>query len=146
LANLPLAQQKQKTDMSTAAQRIHVQDLHLENQLWLNEIDFIKTELTLFENKMSYLALANAGNQERMAKLEQLQNQLIRQKEVTDEIRHIVHLSEQELAAKAKEMNMAELEHKSLADHSRLRDEVERYKVLYQQSKSNLIDFIIHWK
>jgi hypothetical protein len=132
--------------MSTATQKIHVQDLHLENELWLNEIEFIKTELSLFENKMSYLALANIGNNDRMAKLEQLQNQMIRQKEATDEIKHVVHLSEQELANKAKELNSVELTHKTFTDHSKLRDEVERYKVLYQQYKSNLVDFIIHWK
>ena len=132
--------------MSTATQKIHVQDLHLENELWLNEIEFIKTELSLFENKMSYLALANIGNNDRMEKLEQLQNQMIRQKEATDEIKHVVHLSEQELANKAKELNSVELTHKTFTDHSKLRDEVERYKVLYQQYKSNLVDFIIHWK
>jgi hypothetical protein len=132
--------------MSTATQKIHVQDLHLENELWLNEIEFIKTELSLFENKMSYLALANIGNNDRMAKLEQLQNQMIRQKEATDEIKHVVHLSEQELANKAKELNSVELTHKTFTDHSKLRNEVERYKVLYQQYKSNLVDFIIHWK
>jgi PHP family Zn ribbon phosphoesterase len=95
---------------------------------------------------MSYLALANIGNNDRMAKLEQLQNQMIRQKEATDEIKHVVHLSEQELANKAKELNSVELTHKTFTDHSKLRDEVERYKVLYQQYKSNLVDFIIHWK
>ncbi len=132
--------------MSTATQKIHIQDLHLENELWLNEIDFIKTELSLFENKMSYLALANTGNNDRMARLEQLQNQMIRQKEVTDEMKHVVHLSEQELANKAKELNSIEITHKTFADHSKLRDEMERYKVLYQQFKKNLVDFIIHWK
>jgi PHP family Zn ribbon phosphoesterase len=145
LSNIPLTHKKRK-NMSTATQKIHIQDLHLENELWLNEIEFIKIELSLFENKMSYLALANVGNNERMAKLEQLQNQMIRQKEVTDEIKHTVHSSEQDLANMTKELNSIEITHKTFADHSALRDEVQRYKELYQQFKKNLVDFIIHWK
>lgn len=128
------------------AKKFHVQDLHFENKIWLNELDFIKEELILFEEKLPHLIVANTGNQERMARIEQFQNQFIRQKEALDELRHEVQLSEQQLAEKAKQMSPIELEYKTLNDHADLREKVENFKFIYNNFKRKFFDFIIHWK
>jgi hypothetical protein len=144
--NLLLTHKTKKRMTTKHEKKIHLSDLHFENETWLNEIDFLKQEMNLFENKLPQLLVANAGNQERIAKIEQFQNQFIRQREQLGELRHIVHLSEQLLAQKAKEMNPAEVMHKNLAGHSELREKVESYKYIYSNFKRKFFDFIIHWK
>jgi PHP family Zn ribbon phosphoesterase len=124
--------------------KVHVQDLHFENELWLNELEFVKQELALFENKLPHLLIANAGNAERIAKIEQFQNQFIRQKEALDELKHDVHVSEQQLAGKVKEMNSVEIQHKTVSDHASLRQKVDNYKTIYGNFKRKFFDFIIH--
>jgi hypothetical protein len=133
--------------MSTATEkRIHVSDLHFENETWLNEIKFLREELNLFETKLPQLLVTNVGNDERLARIEQFQNRFIRQRELLDELYHDVHLSEQHLAEKAKEMNPAELQHKTVADHATLRTKVADFKKYYNEFKHEFFDFIIHWK
>jgi len=133
--------------MSTATQnKIHVSDLHFENETWLSEISFFRQDLKLFESKLPQLLVANAGNDERIARIEQFQNRFIRQREMLDELYHVVHLNEQQLAEKAKEMNPAEILHKTVADHAELRNKVAGFKKYYNDFKQEFFDFIIHWK
>jgi hypothetical protein len=139
--------QTKHTRMSNIAEKkMHVSDLHFENELWLKELEFIEEELFLFERKLPHLLIANTGNAERLARIEQFQNQFIRQKEALDELLHDVRISEQQLAAKAKTMNPAEVQYKIITDHTDLREKVENFKTIYGNFKRKFFDFIIHWK
>jgi hypothetical protein len=131
---------------TTTEKKIHLIDLHFENETWLNELKFISEEINLLENKMPHLLIANAGLIDRLARIEQFQNQFIRQRELLDELIHDVSKSEQMLAEKAKKMNPAEVLHKNLSDHTELREKVDSYKNIYGNFKRKFFDFIIHWK
>ena len=75
--------------MSTTAAKQptkHIDELHFEHRVWLNNLKFCKEEITIFSTA-SKLVQRNTGK-ELLAELEHFQNQYIREKEVMDELRH----------------------------------------------------------
>lgn len=72
---------------------ISIQSLHLEYRLWINELNFYKQEIEIFEHHLQNLINSHPDKQTR-ARIEQFQNQFICQKEVIDVLKHDLHVSE----------------------------------------------------
>ncbi len=126
--------------------KVHLTDLHIEHELWSNELAFYSSDIKIFESKLPQLIVANIGNEERLAKIEQFQNQMIRQKEVINELNHNIRTHEKELSEKAKDMHPAAVQHQCLNDHVEMRNQIQEFKKIYQIFKTALTDFIINWK
>lgn len=75
----------------------YTNDLKYDHARWENELDFYKREICIFEEHLGDLLSRNL-NRETLARIEQFQNQFIRQKEVVDELKHSIHVYEDELS------------------------------------------------
>ena len=108
--------------------------------LWLNEINFYKEELKIFNKRFEDIVVRYT-DKEVLAELEKFQNQFIRQAEVVDEISHKVRKHEQELAKYAEE-NPVAIDHVHFEDHKELREEFETFVKIYQELKAEYTRFL----
>ena len=123
--------------------RMRIGDLHFELNLWLNEFKFYKDEIKIFNHRLEDIVSRNT-DKEVMKELEHFQNQYIRQIEVIDELRHEVKQHENKLENEAKD-NPVAIEHRYFEDHSELRDQVEQFKKIYVDLKSEFMRFLSKW-
>jgi molybdenum cofactor biosynthesis enzyme MoaA len=130
--------------MATAKQqRKHIDELHFDNKLHLNQLSFYKQEIEIFKHRLEELAAKNTKT-EVTAGIEQFQNQFIRQLEVNDELRHKINLHEQNLADYAKEHPVA-IDHVLFENNDAITNEVNRYTELYNEMKNNFNRFLSEW-
>lgn len=131
--------------MTTAAKnnRKHIDDLHFENKLHINQLNFYKQELEIFKHRLEEIAERNTKT-EVTASIEQYQNQFIRQLEVNDELRHKINEHEQKLINYAKE-NPVAIDHVLFSDNDTLTEEVNRYTELYTEMKNSFYRFLSEW-
>lgn len=131
--------------MATQAKnnRKHIDELHFENKLHINQLSFYKQEIEIFKNRLEEIAAKNTKT-EVTAKIEQFQNQFIRQLEVNDELRHKINLHEETLVNYAKE-NIVAIDHVLFENNDSLAAEVVRYTELYTEMKENFNRFLSEW-
>ncbi|MCB0651626.1 MAG: hypothetical protein KDC85_10160 [Saprospiraceae bacterium] len=77
-------------------EKVDVRNLHHENKVWKNELLFVADEIQIYENRLSDLVSEKASPQ-MLKRLEQFQNQFIREKEVIDQLKHDVNSHEHTL-------------------------------------------------
>ena len=124
--------------MGTATKdRKHIDELHFEHRLWSNQLKFYRDELKIFNHRLEELAKANTKT-EVTARIEQYQNQVIRQNEVIDELLHRINEHEHGLAKEAIDHPIA-IDHVLFADHTKLREDGERNNEIQNQFKSTLM-------
>ena len=119
---------------------ITIPKLHLEYRNWISELAFCKEEITRFEHNLE--GLVNKTNSvEVRVEVEHFQNQFIREKEVIDELRHKLHLSERQLAGFVKELSGLGLESIKMDNHTRLRSDVATFRRIYAELKEDFRRF-----
>ena len=123
--------------------RKYIGDLHFELNLWINELKFYKDEIKIFNNRLEEIVAKNTAI-EVLSELEHFQNQYIRENEVIDELRHELKQHENILEKEAKDHPVA-IEHRYFEDHAELRDQVEQFKKIYGELKSNFMRFLSKW-
>ena len=119
-----------------------VQVLHFEHKVWMNELDFFAGELVFFENRLSDLVM-RYREVEVLAKLEQFQNQFIRQKEVLDKLMRDIHVHEQNISIKL-------LKEQAIEDgfqhaHVDMRARMASYRKIYTELKTDFFHFLAKW-
>lgn len=128
---------------ATAKKHVYLKDLHFDHKLWLNELTFAKEELSIFTNRLSEVEAKNTAA-DFSAFAESFQNRLIRQKEVVDELSHAINDHESALANYAEEFPIA-IDHVHFDDHNGLREQMNRFTVLYAEFKTEFMRFIAKW-
>lgn len=123
---------------------ISIRSLHLEYQLWVRELIFFKEEIKIFETHLEEIINRNS-KLEVQAQVEHFQNQFIRQKEVIDEIRHKLHISEKQLAGFVSEISGMGLDSIKMDNHTQLREEVSIFKKIYYELKTDFRRFEAQW-
>ncbi|MDL5045478.1 hypothetical protein QQ054_05410 [Oscillatoria amoena NRMC-F 0135] len=123
--------------------RKHISDLHFENKVHFNQLVFYRQELELLKNRLEELAARNTKT-EVAARIEQFQNQFIRQQEVNDELRHKINSHQEKLVNYAKE-NPVAIDRVLFDDNDGLADEVIRYGELYKEMKDAFYRFAAEW-
>jgi hypothetical protein len=73
-----------------------IYNLHEENTVWLNKLDFYKDDLQIFKDRLQEIAAKNSSK-EVLAEVEHFQNQFYIQQNNMDNITHAIKLNEQEL-------------------------------------------------
>ena len=108
--------------------------LHVEYQFWLVELDF---DIKLLKNFEAHLALISFNNTSKklMPSIEQFQNQFICQREVIDELKHDLNISEKQLAAFVRDMVPVGFENERLDNHSELRERFLTFRELFGDLK-----------
>ena len=119
---------------------ITIPKLHSEYRLWVNELSFCKEEIGIFESHLEEIAGKNSGMAVR-ARIEQFQNHFIREKEVIDELRHRLNVSERQLAGFVKELSGMGLESIRMDNHVNLREEMQIFRKIYKELKENFRRF-----
>ena len=125
------------------AKHVYINDLHFEHKLWLNQLKFNKDEIDIFENRLDELVVKNT-DKEMLARLEQFQNQFIREKEVIDELAHKIRGKEQELAQFA-EANPIAIDHYHFKDHKGLREDMSRFNEIFAVLKEDFFKYLAVW-
>lgn len=121
-----------------------IQKLHNEHKLWVNELNFCKEEIAGYERHLE--AAANEKrNRDVSGEIEHFQNQFIRQKEVIDELKHTLNEREKQLVNFVKSLSGLGLESIKMDNHSRLREEMQLFRKIFNELKEELRLFEKKW-
>jgi hypothetical protein len=127
--------------METTATRVTLQQLHIEHEIWLNELSFYQDELKILERHLLEIVKNNTARNV-MKEVEHFQNQFIRQKEVLDELSHDIREHEAIIVSKVKQLNPIQVEKRKFDDHNELREYFSTFKKLYAELKSDFLSFV----
>ena len=127
--------------METLNIKVSLQQLHLEHELWLNELSFYRDELKTLDKFLLEVATANTG-MDVMVQVEHFQNQFIREKEVLDELLHEIREEKALFVERIKNLPSVNLESEKYDDHTLLRDKMDTYKKIYVELKSDFMKFL----
>ena len=130
--------------MMTQTKVVHLSDLHFEHKLWLNELRFATDELKIYEHYLEDLVLRKS-DKEMLAQLEQYQNQFIREKEIIDILNHDIQKHEKILVEFAQK-HPKSFDSYDLEDHNGLRENLERFRKIFNELKVNFFKFMSNWK
>ncbi|MFI5186387.1 MAG: hypothetical protein ACHQF0_06665 [Chitinophagales bacterium] len=114
--------------------------LHIEYQLWIAELNFDIELIKIFEGHLAFITSHNTSKK-LLAHIEQFQNQFIRQREVIDELKHDLNISEKQLASFVRDMATVGYENERLDNHSGLRDRFLRFRDLFEELKTRFRHF-----
>lgn len=114
--------------------------LHVEYQFWIAELNFDIEFIKIFEGHLSFIASRNPSKK-LMPRIEQFQNQFIRQREVIDELKHDLNISEKQLAAFIRDMTTVGFENERLDNHSELRERFLTFRNLFDDLKMRFRHF-----
>lgn len=123
---------------------ISIRSLHLEYQLWIRELIFYKEEIKIFEDHLEQLIKRNTAKQV-LAHAEHFQNQFICQKEVIDELKHDLNISERQLASFAHTLTGDGIDSIKMDNHTKLREEIITFRKIYKDLKNDFRRFESEW-
>jgi hypothetical protein len=116
---------------------------HEENKEWANKLAFYKDEVKVMENRLGEIASRNTSK-DVLAKIEQFQNRLIINKNTMDILKHKINLSNDEIHESINK-NAVAVDHRSIKDHSELRNEIKIFDLNFTSLKSELNLFLLKW-
>jgi hypothetical protein len=119
---------------------ISVPKLHLEYLTWMNELNFYKEEIKIFESHLEKVICKNSQH-EVTAQVEHFQNGFIRQKEVIDHLKHDLHISEKHLTAFVRKMSGMGLSSIKMDNHTKLREQMQIFRNIYIDLKNSFRKF-----
>jgi len=114
---------------------ITIPKLHTEYRQWIAELNNNKEEISRYEKHLEAV-VNNTTTAGARAQVEHYQNQFIREKEVIDELKHKLHISERQLAGFVKELSGLGLESIKMDNHSRLREDMQVFRKIYSELKN----------
>lgn len=123
-----------------AEKQVLIGELYFELRLWLNEFQFYKDEVKIFNHRLEDIVKSNTGI-EVMKEVEHFQNQYIRQMEVIDELRHDIKQHENVIEKESIDHPVA-FDHRYFEDHSDLRDQVDQFKKIYFDLRKDFMRFL----
>jgi hypothetical protein len=118
-----------------------IKNLHLEYKFWIVELNFYKEMLNIFQSHLEIIVLQNADNKQIRPQVEHFQNQFFLQREVIDELKHDLNISERQLASFTKEMALVGYEFERLDNHSSVRDRFLTFRKLFNELKEEFHRF-----
>jgi hypothetical protein len=117
-----------------------IPNLHEEYHQWINELNFYKEEIILFEKQLDRIVNRNK-NENVLAQAEEFKYQFTLQKEVIDNLKYYLHTSEKNLTAFVRQMRGMGLSSVKMDNHSHLRDEFKTCKSMFNKLKTSFRGF-----
>jgi hypothetical protein len=111
-----------------------------EHLTWIKHLDFYKLQLVIMEKELAVFAKESSSNKV-APKIEQFQNQFIRQREVIDTLRHNVKQHENEIERMTR-FALEYLRDRVTRDHHVLREEYKRFVELFIEMEQDFHDFL----
>ena len=117
----------------------HIDELHFENQLWIQEVKFYKEELFVFNKRL--IEANKYSDKKILARIEHYQNQFILQNEVADTLLHDLNLHEQYLIDTAKQFPVA-IDRRAFKDHPEMRERITIFLKIYRELRNDYMKFL----
>jgi hypothetical protein len=118
-----------------------IRNLHLEYKFWIVELNFYKEMFKIFQSHLESVVAENAANKKILPQIEHFQNQFTLQREVIDELKHDLNISEKQLASFTRGMAMVGYEFERLDNHSSQRDKFLTFRKLFNELKEDFHRF-----
>ena len=116
-------------------------DLRYDHNIWENELNFYKSELGIFEDRLIDM-LQRKPDRDLLRELEQFQNQFIRQKEVVDELNHKIHVYDDELKGIPAQI-MLENTSDEMKKHKNLEDDLQINRKIYFELRNKFNHYLL---
>ncbi|MEO6303091.1 MAG: hypothetical protein ABIP51_07945 [Bacteroidia bacterium] len=116
---------------------------HEENKEWMNSLLFYQDEIKIMKGRIAEIASKNSAK-EILAQVEHFQNQLIIQKNQIDTLKHVINLNNDTINNEIKKNDTA-VDHRSINDHTVLRDGVLSFEKAFAALKAELNVFLSKW-
>ncbi len=111
-----------------------------EHLTWLKHIDFYKSQLQVMEKELQLFA-KESSSKKVAPRIEQFQNQFIRQREVLDVLRHNIKQHENEIERMTR-FALEYLRDRVTKEHLVVRAEFRRYVELFIEMEQDFHDFL----
>lgn len=128
--------------MSTTKKK-HIDELHFEHTLWINQLKFYKDELKIYQKRLGEIASKN-NKPEVLAKIESFQNKFIRQNDIIDTLNHEINAHEAKLVAAAK-ANPTAIDHQLFDSHDGHIDQINIFVEIFNELKADYTRFSSEW-
>ncbi|MBK8555543.1 MAG: hypothetical protein IPL65_07120 [Lewinellaceae bacterium] len=122
---------------------IYISDLHYEHRLWRNELAFYKEELQILEERLKEIISKNS-HYEVVANVDSYQNRFDLQRDHISELKHRIKKHDHFLAEYAESHPIA-TDHVHFQDHTALRNDMDRFRELYYELKTEFNQFAVRW-
>jgi hypothetical protein len=119
---------------------VRVSDFHFDHKLWMNELKFFEMQLDVFEERLEEV-VQGLDERSAFAEVEAFQNQIIRQREVIDELKHKFRLREKDLDHYANDKEIP-TNHILFEDHRKEREDMQIFIKLYQEMREKYMHFL----
>lgn len=116
---------------------------HEENKEWASSLAFYKDEIKIMEKRLAEIVSKNTSK-EILTQSEHFQNQLIIQKGQIDQINHTINLDNDSITKEINKNNIA-VDHRSMEDHTALREQVKTFEQLFSSLKSDFNAYLSKW-
>jgi hypothetical protein len=114
--------------------------IETEHLTWLKNLDFYKAQLSVMEKELAGFAKESTSKKVG-PRVEQFQNQFIRQREVIDTIRHSVKQHENEIERMTR-FALEYLRDRVTKDHMLLKAEYKRFVELFMEMEQDFHDYL----
>jgi hypothetical protein len=111
-----------------------------EHITWLKHLDFYKAQLVVMEKELALFAKESTSKKVG-PKVEQFQNQFIRQRDVIDTLKHNVKQHENEIERMTR-FALEYLRDRVTRDHLILKEEYKRFVELFIEMEQDFHDFL----
>ena len=124
--------------------RTSIDQSHLEHRVWINELEFYREEISIFENHLKEVANKNTA-EEPTLKAEDFSNQFLRFKQRIDELEYEINEAEKNLAIYLKEDTTVDYNLVNVGDQQKMRDEINGFKRDYKDLKNRFMQYEVEW-
>lgn len=119
---------------------VYMSDLHFDHKMWENQLKFQKDEISFFIKRLEEVA-SRWTEDKVLQKVEHFQNVFVVHSNKIDELQHNINVHEDGLVDRVKE-NPVAIDHVHFEDHKEQRDEIETQWKLYNELKTDYLDFL----
>jgi hypothetical protein len=118
-----------------------IAELHAEHQQWLEKLAFYNDEINIMRTRLEEVVSKN-NSKDFEAQAEHFQNQLILQKEKSDELKHSIKDHESYLEKRIDE-NPTASDHRSTHDHGLMRENMESFEKIFNALRHEFNEFLV---
>ena len=123
--------------------KVHLSDLHFDHRLWLNELRFFEDQLAIFDERLAQVIDRYKDDSEALRSLEAFQNQIIRQREVIDEMKHKFRSREMDLNNIERSVEEpVSANHILFEYHNSEKEEMETFIKLFNEMRENYLGLL----
>lgn len=123
--------------------KVHLDDLHFEHTLWVNELKFMREELAFFKRRLEEIA-ARYTDSDVLKELEHFQNQFFIQEQAVHDLIHDIKHHEKAMSQYANEHPVA-LDHVLFNDHTPIRSRMETTREIMNDLKREYQAYLRKW-